>query len=518
MTSSAEQEEDRCNQDSGDEDDSNAERFNSYPQKGGCPKDHEDSEETAVSPLKKEGALLSERTVLGPCSPGHSSRAKWLSTKDLTEPSMSSSGAWEDLPFSESLTEYLCEKQGCDVTEPERNAHTKRETPRIRPQDQILSVHSSPASASHHSRVLMDTTNTPAVKEADGRGFSEHVCKNHVTSVNNSLAKNTCSDGCSHEKEEHFEVDVYNCSADLFSNSVTVNTVTDTPNRTVRTITKTRLLMSDKRRSSEKMTASGVTPSKHKLTQKRNENRDSFLPPDTPQLDFIPPSMSTPIVRAGSPASYRCSTSVGLSSLPDSQESSDVESHTPAKSSLSVCKCNPLVRPLCHCEPSKTTFDSRSNKFALKRRFWEPEMTKRHLLPLQHLQVQRVSPNVALTEKVHNRWDTSSADVTACEGLHEMPIPPTPLAQTQSSGERRKRSQADNSSPNLDRVLEGEQEAGVNCGRTAGNQMFTSPCAQLQTRNQDSEAVVEDILGASHCLLDESKACDWSRDLFSDSV
>lgn len=501
MTSSAEQEEDGSNQDSGDEDDSNAERLNSlYSKKGDCPKDREDSEETAVSPLKKEGTPLSQWTVLDPWSPGHPSRAKLLSTTDVSEPSMSSSVAWEDLPFSESLTEYLCEKQGCDVTEPERNAHNERETPRIRPQDQILSIHSSPACASDHLRVLIDLTNTPAEKQ--GSGFSQHGCKNHVTSVNSSRAKCTCSDGCDCEEEEHFDVEVYDCSADLFSHSVTVNTVTDTPNRTARSVTKTRLLMSDKRRSGEKMIVSGVTPSKHTRTQKRSNNRDSLLPPDTPQLDFIPPSQSTPIGRAGFPASHRCSTSVALGSLPDSRECSESESQTPSKMSSSPCKSNPLVRPRCHREPSKTRSDSHSNKSALKRRFWKPAM-KKTLLPLQHLKVQRAAANVAI----------------ACESMNEMLIPPTPPAQTQPSGTHRKPSRADNGSPNVDGVWEGEQEEEVYCGGTARNQTLTSPCAGLQTRNQDSGAVVEGVLGASPSyLLDESKACDWSRDLFSDSV
>lgn len=417
---------------------------------------------------------------------------------------MSSSVAWEDLPFSESLTDFLCAKQGCDVTEPKINAHNKTETPQIRPQDQSLSIHSSPASASEHLQVLMDITNTPAVKDA------------HVTSVNNSHAKSTCSDGCGHEKEEHFEVDVYNCSADLFGNSVTVNTVTDTPNRTVRSVTKTRLLMSDKRRSREKMSVSGVTPSKHRLTQKRNNNRDRLLKADTPQLDFIPLSQSTPNVRAGSPHPYRCCTSVGLSSLPDNWESSDLESHTPAKVSPSLCKFNPLVQPLCHCEPSKTTSDSRSNKVALKLQFWKPQMTKRHLLPPQPLEEQRAAPNIAPTEQVTNRWDTSSG---ARESINEMLIPPTPLAKTQPGAKHRQQSQADNGSPNLDRVWEEEQKDGVNCGGTARNGTCTSLRARLQSRNQDSDAVVEDVLGASPSfLLDESKACDWSRDLFSDSV
>lgn len=513
MTSSAEQEEDGCNRDSGDEDNSNAERFNSLdPKKGDCPKDHEDSEETAVSPLKKEVTLLSQWTLPDPWSAGHTSRAKWLSPTDVTEPSMWSSVAWEDLPFSESLTEYVCEKQGCDVTKPERTAHDQRETPRVRPQDQILSSHSSPASPSDHLRTLMDVTNTSS--EERGCGFSKHVSMNHVTSANNSHAKSTCCDARNHEEEQHFDVDVYDCSADLFSQSVT-----DTPNRTVRSVAKMRLLTSDQRRSGEKTIVSGATPSKRKQTQKRNNNRDSLLPPDTPQLDFVPPSQSTPIGRAGSFASHRCSTSVGLGSLPDTRECSDLESQTPAKIRLSPCKINPLVRPRRHCEPSKTRSDSRGNKFALKRRFGKRAVTRSRRLPLQALKVQRAAANMEPTEKVNGRWDTSSDDVIACESMNEMLVPPTPLARTQPSGKHRKPSQADNGSPNLDRVCEGEQEDGVDCGGTARNQTLTPLCAGPQTRNQDSRAVVGSILGASPSyLLDESKACDWSRDLFSDSA
>lgn len=512
MILSAEREENDWNQNSGGEDDNNAGRFNLlYLKKGDCPKDQKDSEVTSVSPLKKEVTLLSQR-ILCPWSPRHTSPAKGLSTKDLTEPSTSSSVAWDDLPFSESLMEFLCEKQGCDVTEPEENAHNKKDTPRITPQEHIFSIHSSPASASDHLRVLMDITNTPGVKEADGRGFSKLVGKSHVTSVN------ACSYGCNEEKEEHFEEEFYNCSADLFSNSVPVNTVTGTPNRMVRSITKTRLLLSDKRPTSVTMTVSGVTPSKHKLTQKRNDNKDSLLPPDTPQLDFIPLSQSTPVMRAGAPASYRCSTSVGLSSLPDIRESSGLESHTPAKISLSLCKCDPIVWPLNHHELSKTTSDSHSDKFALKLQFWKPEVTERHLLPLQCRKLPRAAPNIAPTENSNNTWDTDSGYVPACGGNNKMLIPPTLRAESQPSGDHRKRSHADNSSPNLDCVWEEEQEDGVNCGGTARNQTFTSLCSWLNS-TQDSEAVVEAVLGAfSPYLLDESKARDMSRDLFSDSA
>lgn len=512
MTSSAEQEEDGCKRDSGDEDNSNAERFNSLdPKKGDCPKDREDSEDTAASPLKKEATLLSQWTLPDPWSQGHTSRAKWLSPADVTEPSMWSSVAWEDLPFSESLTEYLCEKQGRDVTEPERTAHNRRETPRVRPQDQILSSHSSPASPSDHLRVLMDVTNTSS--EEQGCGFSKCVSMNHVTSADNSLAKSPCCDACDHEEEERFDVDVYDCSADLFGQSVT-----DTPNRTVGSVAKTRLLTPDQRRSVEKAMVSGATPSRRQHAQKRNNNRDGLLPPVTPQLDFVPPSQSTPIGRAGSPASHRCSTSVGLGSLPDIRECSGLESQTPAKIRSSPCQINPLVRPRRRREPPKAQSDSRGNKFALKRRFGKPAAAKRRRLPLQAPEAQRAAANVAPTEKVNGRWDTSGGDVIARESMNEMLVPPTPPARRQPSGKHRKPSQA--SSPDLiSRVWEGQREDGVDCGGTARNQTPAPPCAGPQTRNQDGRAAVGGILGASPSyLLDESRACDWSRDLFSDSA
>lgn len=519
MTSSAEQEQDGCNQDI--EDDSQVERFNSsHLQKGNGPKDHEESEETAVSPFSlvhgSPDQLMLDRhsviqTALGntsvvssevsPGSLGHISRAMWFTTKDLTETLMLGSVAWEDLPLSDSLTEFFCEKQGCDVTESQRNAHCQREKPRTTPeitlQDKISSIQSSHASKSDHLKALMDITNTPARIEADGHDFSEQLCKNHVTSVNSIDAKDTSSDGCNQEneeEEEHCEVEVYNCSADLFSN---VDVVTETPNRTVRSIPKTRLLMSHKRRLSEQMNISHVTPKKHKLKQKKRDDVDNLPPPLTPQLHFIPPSQSTPIVTAGSPASYRCSTAVGLSSLPDCQESLDLASHTPAKINPSLCKLNPLVKSLCHCDT--TTSVSRSSTFTLS------------------VQVQTASPNIPPTEKVINRCGTSSAVVIVCGGINEMLIPPTPLARTQPRAKSRKQSPADNSNPNVQRVWEEEQEDGGNSGETARNQDFTS--LWEPSENQDSEGVVGASLAATPCyLLDKNDECDWSRDLFSDSA
>lgn len=487
MTSSAEQEEGSLNQDLGDGDDSQAERFNSsHLQKGKFPEDQEDSEETALPPLSLElgpyDQLMLDRssviqTLLGntpgvkvsPGSPDHSSTAKWLSAKEML---MSGSVAWEDLPFSESLTEFFCEKQGCDIPEPERNAHNKRETPRIlpeiSPQDKILSSRSGRASKGDHLQALVDVTNTLAAIEADG--CCEQVCEKHLT-----------SDGCNEEEEETCEVEVYNCSADLFSNPLTGDTVTETPNRTVRSVPKKRLLMSRRRRLSEQASISHATPNKHKLKHKNKDDRDCLRPPE---LDFIPPPQCTPIVRAASPASYRCSTAVGPRSPPDYQEPSD-------STSPSLWKWK-----LHHCE---------KNRFTLER---QPEMTKRDL---QHLKVQRVAPNLEPTEKGNNRCDTSSADGMACGGVNEMLVPPTPPAKTAPRAKRRQ--PADICSPNVERVWKEEQEDG----ETARQQNSTPLCGP--TGEQDSEAAVGGSLEASPCdLLDESKECDWSRDLFSDSL
>lgn len=533
MTSSAEQEQDGCNRDI--EDDSQGERFNSsHLHKGNGPKDHEESEETALSPFSlgqgSPDQLMLDRhsviqTTLGKtsvvsseASPGpliHISRAMRLSTKDLTETLMLGSVAWEDLPLSDSLTEYFREKQDCDVTESQRNAHNQKErpriTPEITPQDKISSIQSSHASKGDHLQALMDITNTPAWIEAGGQEFSEQLCKNHVTSVS-IHAKDTSSDGCNQEneeEEEHCEVEVYNCSADLFSK---VDVATETPNRPLRSITKTRLLMSHKCRLNEQMNISHVTLNKHKRKQKKSDDMDNLHPPVTPQLHFIPPSQSTPIVTTGSPASYRCSTAVGLSSLPDCQESLDLASHTPAKINPSLSKLDPLVKSLCHCD--KTTSISRSSTFALKRRFWNPEITKRNQQPAQD---QTAAPNISPTEKVINRCGTSSAVVIVCGGINEMLIPPTPLSRTQPRAKRRKQSPAHNSSPNVQRVWEEEQEDGRDSGGTARNQEFTS--LWEPSGNQDSEAVAGASLGTSPCyLLDESNECDWSRDLFSDSA
>lgn len=531
MTSSAEQEQDGCNQDI--EYDSQVERFNSsHLQKGNGLKDHEDSEETAVSPFSlghgsRDQLILDRRSVIqtalgntsvmssevSPGSLGHISRTMWLSTKELTETLMLRSVAWEDLPLSDSLTEFFCEKQGCDVTESQRNAHNQRErpriTPEITPQDKISLIQSSHASKGDHLQALMDITNTPACIEADEHDFSEQLCKNHVTSVNSIHAKDTSSDGCNQEneeEEEHCEVEDYNCSADLFSN---VDVATETPNRTVRSFTKTHLLTSHKRCWSEQMNISHVTPTKHKLKQKKSDDMDNLHPPVTPQLHFIPPSQSTPMVTTGSPAPYRCSTAVGLSSLLDCQESLDLASHTPAKIKLSLCRLNPLVKSLC----DKTTSFSRSSMFTLKRRFWNPEVTKRDQLPVQ---VQAAAPNIAPTEKVINRCGTSNAVVIVCGGINEMLIPPTPRARTQPRAKPRTQSPADNSNPNVQRVWEEKQEDGGNSEETERNQDFTS--LWEPSGNKDGEAIGAS-LGASPCyLLDESNKCDWSRDLFSDSL
>lgn len=594
VTSSAEQEEGCSTQDSGDEDSRQADRFNTpHPAHGGCLEDHKGTEEMVLSPLlslkrssynsppfAKYSQSFIEKPVgntpiLNSCfslsTPGPNIKAKWFSTKQLTETLLPSSVAWEDLPFSESLTEFLCEEnKDFDIvseTEPHENVQNQKEMPKnnteTRSQDKNLSIQSTSVSQSKtqkaysHSRVLLDVTNTPALNGGDRHDLSDQVCKNPVRSVNKSQAKNICSHECNREdgkasllsfeseEEEQLEGDAYNCSADLFSRSLTSDIITNTLNTHAETVRDTCPVLSkpDKRHlRSEKANTPHSTTDKQELNSEKCINRDSLIPPGTEDLDFIPPSQSTPIVKAavvsGSPASsYRSLTLSEFSLQPDSQDSSachrnlpELVSYRPAKVTSSLCKLNCVsANQLCQCARESTeenlmwSTTSNRHRFTPKRRFWKPEKNKKHLLAQQHLRVQRGALNTGSPGRINHKYDTCNCDMTVCdyEEGKEIIVPPTPAAKTQESVKRRIRRQTDSSSAKLGNTWEGQQGDGVNYKRTVLDQMLASSQRDhSQTGNCDSETVFEGSRDGSNSYLldDENEGCDWSRDLFSDSV
>lgn len=591
MTSSAEQEEGCSSQDSGDEN-RQADKFNTpHPAQRDFLEDHEVTEGKVLPLLSFErsshkGSLSATyshsstekavgntpilRSWFRPSPAGHSPspKANWFSTKQLTETVLPSSVDLADLPFSESLTEFLCEEDEhsgiISETETHGNMQNLEENPRnnleIGPQDKKSSVQSTSVSQSRlqmadsRSQVLMDITNIAALNKCNGHYLSDQVYKNRMRSVNKSQVQNICSHECNQqdgkanllcEEEEQLEEDAYNCSADLFSSSPTSHDVTNTLNihaETVIMTAKTCQVLSkpDKfQLRSQKVITPHSTPDKQKLDSKKCGNQDGLIPPSTQEFDFIPPSQSTPIVKtavvSGPPASSDRSLTLNeLSSQPDSQGSSPFHrslpewvSCRPAKVTPAICKLN-SVNQLCQCsressEENQMCMKSsrRKHRFSQKRRLWKPERNKKHQLAQQRLRIQRGALNTGSRGRTNHECDTSLCDVTLgdYEDSKEIIISPTPAVKTQSMKHRIR--WPDSTSTNLDNTWKSHQGDGVNSKRAALGQTLTSSQRnQAQIENCDSENVFEGSPGGFNCHLldDENKTCDWSRDLFSDSI
>ncbi|XP_073320774.1 uncharacterized protein ddias [Pagrus major] len=570
VTSSAEQEEGCSSQDSGDDNSRQTDNFKTpHCAQTVCLEDHKVTEEKVLSPVlslecssynhpfakyphpsieEAVGKSPTLNTWFSPSPPGHnSSKGKCFSTRQVNKTFLASSLAWEDLPFSESLTEFLCEEnKDSDIvceTKQHLNVQNHKETAKnnleIRSQDKNLSVnsttvrHTNTAITDSNSQMLPDITYSPAPNGGGRHDLSEQVCKNPVGCLNKSQARNICLHECNQEdekaslpsfenEEEQLEGDAYDCSADLFSSSLMTdmnsNTLT-TQEETVRTNTEVCPVRS---------TPDNQRPKHNKC------NRDSLMPLGTQDLDFIPPSQSTPIVKGAvvsrSPASLHRNLSLGQDSCAFSRNLPELDSKKAAKNTT------PLSRFICvganqlsHGDRESTKENqvwrttSSKHRFTPKRRFRKPEKHKIHMLAQQHPRVQREALKTASTGGINHKCDSSACDVTVCEyeDSEEIIVPPTPAVTAQQSVKLRRRRLTDDGSSTLGFTWEGQQGGGVKCKRTLLDQTLTSSQRDLvQTGNGDSETVVKRSLDASNCYLldDENEACDWSRDLFSDSV
>lgn len=224
--------------------------------------------------------------------------------------------------------------------------------------------------------------------------------------------------------------------------------------------------------------------------------------------------------------SHRTLTLAEVSSQPDSQDSGAFNRRLPELDSkksttFSLCKlncvsANQLAQSVREStkENSAWSLTPSRHRFTPKRRFWKPHKHKDH--PRVHIGAP------GSTGRIHHKWDSSDCDATVydCED-NEVIVPPTPTAERQLSAKLRRKRWTGNSSSNFGCCWEGQQGDGVNCKRTLLDQTLSSSQKGLaQTGNCDSEKVDEGSLDGSNCypLNDENEACDWSRDLFSDSV
>ncbi|XP_068169948.1 DNA damage-induced apoptosis suppressor protein [Antennarius striatus] len=560
VTSSAEQEDSSCVQDIRDETSREVDRVKT-PRctQGVCCEHHEVTETSMVlSPLLPlelnsychpliarqphssfEKAFSNTpvfNTCLSPTTSGHNcSKTERSSTTQLSKSFLLSSVAWEDLPFSESLTAYSCEENkhfgNCGGTELNQNElETMRNDLEIRSHDKLSSLQSTPVCqrnaqlTDRSSQMLPDVTNKPALTGDGKHPSSAPIHQSPAGSVIQSPARSTSFHECDEEDErvgflpsgnaeEQLEGD-FDCSADLFSGSLMV----DIPN-TINT--HAQAIRSER---------TDVLPSStHKHKTRKCIKR--LIPPDAQEVNFVPPSQSTPIVKLATVSGYPASStkrfaSDELCSHPDGQDSSAFHrklSELDTKVSTRVtCSLDELnysdANQVCLADPEKkrkvcTTSRRHSHRFTPKRRSWKPNKHKKHLMTQQHLCVQREALNTGST-------GGTETDSRECDhkDREEIIVPPTPDAVACQNV--RRRNQTDKNGSYVGSTCKGRGGDGVHCKRTLMDQIHMSSQRPALTGSCDSESVDEEILdGSNRCLLDnEHEAGDWSRDLFSDSM
>lgn len=288
---------------------------------------------------------------------------------------------------------------------------------------------------------------------------------------------------CNQEDEEASfcdeDGDTYNFSADLFSSSIT-DTNTSSANsqtETVRMNTEAcaRLQSPDKQKEN--------ICSPDKLKRSKCISKDGVL--DTQHLDFVPLSQSTPNVKLAavselpSCSSFRLSFSSKLDlcafrgGLPESYRTKSAKNTSP------FCKHNTVTATRMSQHDTACT---------------EKENLPRGMTSTRHS--HRFTPKTKL-------WKPKEQRVAACD-YNE--VPPTPAAKLTELS-----------------VMLGRRRPAcptVNCRRTLLHQTLTPSHRSATQIYCDRELAGEgSLLGSDHHPVhDENQACDWSRDLFSDSV
>ncbi|XP_028257774.1 DNA damage-induced apoptosis suppressor protein [Parambassis ranga] len=536
ITSSAEQEEDCSTQDSADE--SSRQIDNSTPPHSA----HQDRQgnhrvtEARTSILSLEhsfyndspfakyptssvkkcfGNIPSQNTWFSPPQPGHNGSnldMKEFSASQMARTFLSNSLAWDDLPFSESLTEVLSgENNNLDIvskTETTPNAPYKKDKAGNNVEITNLTTESASQRNSlittSHSHVLLDICNKLSANGSDRPSGARDSCY----SESNQKDKEDVSLFFEKEKEEQAHEDTYNCSADLFSASYKIGMNTHMLNMhedTVSMITEARPLFFSPQEQHLRNENTDVTLSTpNRLTSSEGNNKDSSVPQGF--FDFVPPSQSTPIAKLGvvSSALLNNKQTGELSSKPGSQESKgfhgnlyELDNEKPNKGISSLCKLNTnLVR---HMLSSRC-----SHRLKPERRLRKLDKCKNHLQTQQHQRSSQIGAPNPQSAGSFRVFDVTVHDFKNNE------VPPTPVNKMQLSVRLRREGLTDNSRSSSD-MSTTQMVDGVKCKRTLWRQSL------IQTGNCDSETVGES--GSNDYIDDdENKTCNCSKDLFSDSV
>lgn len=463
VTSSAEQESHSI-QHSGDQNNSQTDEFNTpRPSRRRRPGDSSDS-----------GSILTPLSFSSPLAPNlshvffggesgnsssinsssnfspvrHISQTTGLSTSELNEPSLAGSVVWDDLPFSESLSEFLDKENMVDndrKNDQELNVENHRKS---LSRERNLTSKSTflPWISGNCSQTLMNITNTGHLANDyqelpdQGRSITRRPGKNLTFEEQNLEDAKTIP--LDVEREETSGGNSFNFSADLFSSSL-VNNVTTTAH------TETVSASFPRREAEGQKSPKGETV------------KEIFIPADIQDLDFVPPSQSTPIVRAA-------------------------------------------VVPRWSYRPNR--FGHRFNPKWSSGKVGED---KNQLPSQKHGEIQVDSPSVGSTERFAHKHDSGCSDLTVCdyEDSEDAIFPPTPAAKTKQIGKDQMRTH--------DRVNLGQSPEEQ---RTPNKRVRMSQApsgSHTQTGSCERGTIVQ---GGLEKWNNDSCACNYSRDLFSDSV
>ncbi|XP_054892760.1 uncharacterized protein ddias isoform X2 [Poeciliopsis prolifica] len=442
------------------------------------------------------GKSFSVKTCFSPSEPKYKScsfNSKELPISHQSQTFLSSSFAWDDLPFSESLSEFLCKQdKDLNVLSKTTNLNLQHEKQTTGTFAKIANQSAEPASACLNAAEiiftdhLQDITNTPTI-DGEGKHISSDrdwkSCGDRLSGPDDNMILRYDEGFLSFEnQEEQNEVDGYDCSADLFGDSFVHPATTRT--HTGRSPSDSCFRFDEMNVQHVKNEASSVshsTPDKQKLKSNLCAKRYSIALQD---FDFVPPSQSTPIVKVGG---------------------------TTRSPAISSCRS---LKDETSKENSRWRIRSRRWKSRITpgRRFKEEEKCKKRQSEGQQVAWQRGATSVESASPTSPKHDSEASNVTICDyDKSEGIVPPTPVHKMLFNVSFRKKWQTENSC----------RDSGCNLRRFPGDGGTDSraPWDLTQTvfhaNGTESE---RDLDGAkNHLTEDGNLACDWSMDLFSDS-
>lgn len=474
--------------------------------------------------VRTNSTLNTSLTLSQPGHRRHSDEVAESATDELTGTFLSSSVNWEDLPLSESLTAFICgENKDFDAidTGTNTNALSHKSTERNNVEITNLTTQSTASGQRNaqrkesHSQVLLDVVNLPNGR--DRQKPSDEVCRGFIQQENQSQARSISSPRFDEQneiklsfenEEQDFIEDAYNCSADLFGSSSQVDTHTESLSWKAETAWTTTEVCPQSLKPNLKHLKQ--SPRENQRLNRRSRKRDSLT-----IQDFFPPSQSTPNVKRFVSHSFispyrkltqsdRQDKEAFLESMCEPKHKKPVNTTSVLPQLNGLVSSGQLVQCGQVCVKENLTWSTTPTRCS-----FTPTTAKRLGKPdkYKHFQVQKRSSS-PFGQVISHKRDSGVSCVSVCDSDNsDILVPPTPAGQIQQQA----------------------GQLGI-CSRhlvsSTGRQQQVADDDQITVKSSHREegaakCVADDghlDLSSDYSPVDESWTCDWSRDLFSDSV